>query len=917
MAGGLLQTKLYVPQRLIGRQRHVLISRPHLIAKLNVGLSRKLTFISAPAGFGKTTLVASHVAGSKRLAAWLSLDKDDNREERFLRYLIAALQETDQAIGVEAAQLIMASRQAPPEAVLISLINDLDTAGREISLVLDDYHLINSQAVHSAVAFLLDHCPSTFHLVIITRSDPPLPLARLRARGQMVELRAADLRFTEAEAAQFLNDVMGLHLDAGSVSALAARTEGWVASLQLAALALQGTLSMHGREDVNGFIEGFSGTNRYILDYLLEEVMASQPPEIMHFLLKTSILRRLTTPLCDAVLADDEDAKRKGGGPLPDSESRFAGQSASTLEYLERANLFLLPLDNERIWYRYHHLFADMLHARLQQAQPDVIPLLHIRASAWLEQSGLVTEAIHHLFAAGEIDQAADLIERYGPAYLADSDPSVLQMADRLPREALLARPKIGLHRAWHCIVRGNIEEALPLLNDLARELAGTEPKPEQRWMQTVNSLALAFLYPQANMPESDPLPDYQLLDEIPAEEHILRNAADFLYGMTLGRRGELDRAAEFSVKSIKREKTFLGTQTIPTLAPFLTRIYLMQGRLHAAASLCREFLNPIKELDIRLIYTAGSMKIDLGEVLYEWNFLEEAEQHIRAGLEANEIWQNIMTDGFGLVALTRVLLAKGDYAGAMQVVKKFETKLRKHARPREFDENLHTLRVRVQLAGGDLQNPSHWAEQILLSEDFALHEEYYRLTLARVYLTQGRYGEVEKLLAGTVPPAAVGSQIARQLEFNLLLATAVAGQQRLPEAFELIESCLAMAEPEGYIRAFLDIGEPVRELLAAYLQSSDFGQKLYAQKVLEAFPPIEKASSPAAQPGGLIEPISERELEVLHIMALGKTNKEIARQLVIAPGTVKAHTASIYRKLDVANRTEAVARARELGILP
>jgi LuxR family maltose regulon positive regulatory protein len=901
----LIRTKLRRPFL-----RRELVPRPRLREQIAQGLRGPLTLVTAPAGFGKTTLVASCIASCELPVAWLSLDKDDNQAGRFLSYLVAALQEADHTIGNEAAQLVAGMQQAPPEAVLTSLINDLDAASGEIALVLDDYQFVNSQDVHEEVAFLLEHCPNTFHLVIATRSDPPLPLARLRARGQTVELRAADLRFTEPEAAQFLNEVMGLHLDAGSVAALEERTEGWIAGLQMAAL------SMRDREDVLGFIEGFSGTNRYILDYLLEEVQAGQSPEIQHFLLHTSILERLTAPLCEAVLEAGELEDWKIGELSATFEPSNLPNCQQMLEYLERENLFLVPLDDERTWYRFHHLFADLLRARLHQAQPDLIPRLHLRASAWLEQKGFIPEAIHHLFAAHEIGRAADLVEHYGPARLAESDPSVLQMADSLPPEMLIARPKIGLYQAWLLIIRGRIAKALPLLNDLARQLAGADPNSGRQWMQTIIASALAFLAPASSAPGTDPLPDYQLLDEIPAEEPLLRNAADFLYGMALGRRGELDRAVEVSVKCIQREKTRPGTLAIPTLAPFLTRIYLMQGRLHAAASLCREFLDPIKERGIRFIYTAGSMKIDLGEVLYEWNCLEEAEQYIRDGLQANEPWRNIMTDGFGLIALTRVLQAKGDYAGAMQIVEKFEKRLLEHSRPREFEEDFRTLRVRLQLASGDLQNPSHWADQIALSEDFDLHKKLYRLTLARIRLAQGRYAEVENVLAGMAPLLAAGSRTTRQLESNLLLAAAVAGQQHLPEAFGIIESCLALAEPEGYIRVFLDVGEPARELLAAYLRSAAPGHKLYAQKILDAFSLTSQVSSPSPQPAGLIEALTGRELEVLRLIALGRTNQEIAQQLIVAPGTIKAHTSSIYRKLDVANRTEAVGRARQLGIL-
>ena len=892
--------------------RPMLVPRPRLQDRIAEGLRGPLTVIVAPAGFGKTTTMATGLAECKMGVAWLSLDRDDNLAGRFLKYLVAALGEADDTIGRESVQFMAEMQQVTPEAVLTSLINDLDSAGQEMVLVLDDYQFISSQAVHEQVTFLLEHSPNTFHMLIATRSDPPLPLARLRARGQIVELRAADLRFTQLEAAQFLNDVMGLHLDARSVAMLEERTEGWIAGLQMAAL------SMRDRKDLFGFIEGFSGTNRYILEYLLEEVLESQSPEIQHFLLHTSILERLTAPLCEVLLDMETSAVQNIDPPSSTFGSSNLLTCQQTLEYLESSNLFLVPLDEEQIWYRYHHLFADLLRARLHQTRPALLPLLHLRASDWLEQNGFITEAIHHLFAIHEMERAADLIERYGPAHLAERDPSVMQMADGLPQQILLARPKIGVYQAWFLIIHGHIRKALPLLNDLAGQPA-SDATSNSGWVQTIVGLARAFLAPPGSAHEFDPLLDDPRLDEIPVEELILRNAADFLYGMTLARRGELNRAVEVSVKCIEREKSSHGGPVIPTLAPFLTRLYLMLGRLDASASLCHEFLDPIKARGIRFFYTAGSgsMEIDLGEVLYERNCLEESEQHIRDGLRANEPWQNIMTDGFGLIALTRVLLAKEDYAGAMHTVEKFEARLQELSRPREFNEAFHTLRVRVQLASGDLQNAVDWAVQIQQSEDFNLHPERYRLTLAQIYLAQGQYAEVERILADRVPFYGAASQITQQLESNLLLAAAFARTRRLPEAFSLIEASLALAEPEGYIRSFLDVGEPARELLAAYLRSDAPAHRSFAQKVLDAFSVTAVANSPNSQSTGLIEPLSARELEVLTLLALGKTNQEIAQQLIVAAGTVKAHTASIYRKLDAANRTEAVAHARQLGILP
>jgi LuxR family transcriptional regulator, maltose regulon positive regulatory protein len=900
----LIRTKLRLPFTRPG-----LVPRLRLQEQIAEGLRCPLTLVVAPAGFGKTTLVATSLAKCAMPVAWLSLDQSDNQAGQFLTYLTAALQGANQRIGGEAAQLLQGMPPAPSEAVLTSLINDLDGAGVEMLLVLDDYQFIRSPAVQADVAFLLDHCPQAFHLLMATRSDPALPLARLRARSQMVELRAADLRFTADEAAQFLNEVMGLHLDRGSVAVLEERTEGWVAGLQMAAL------SLHDRTDVQRFIEGFSGTNRHILDYLLEEILASQPAEIQHFLLNTAILERLTAPLCDALLANDPKPEPGDGDQGPDTGSSALRPSASILEYLERENLFVVALDDERVWFRYHHLFADLLRARLQQSKSATVPLLHRRASAWLEQKGLITDAIQHLLAAREIGRAAELIERYGPARWQENDLTVMQMADSLPPELLTERPKIGAYQAWLLILQGNIEKALPLLHDLARRTQEAVPNSEQGWIRTFTQLALIFLCPPARAAELGPFPAEEVLDEIPAAELVLRDAADILYGMALGRRGELERAAQFSLKSIRRQKSPYGKQAIPTLVTFLATIYLFQGRMHEAAALCRQYLGPIQEKGIR-ISTAGNLDVVLGDVLYEWNSLEEAESHIRNGLQENEPWGNIMTDAFGLLALAHVLQAKGDNPGALQIVDKFESRLQQPTRPSEFNEDFRTLRVRLQLAGGDLRRAAEWAETIRFNEDFQLYPEYYRLTLVRIRLAQGKYAEAEAIMTTMAPTAPAGNLIIRQIESNLLLATAMAGQQRWPEAFELVKTCLALAEPEGCIRVFLDIGDAARELLADYLRSPDAQHSLFAQKLLDAFSPAGRPSSPAVQQAGLVEPLSGRELEVLQLMALGKTNQEIARQLFISPGTVKAHTASIYRKLDVANRTEAVAHARQLDLL-
>jgi len=891
----IIRTKLRPPLT-----RRELVPRPQLVEQIALGLHGPLTLITAPAGFGKTTLVASTISQCDLLSAWLSLDKNDNQAGRFLSYLITALQAADQRIGVEAAQLMTGMQQANAEAVLTSLINDLDAVNTEIVLVLDDYQLISSRAVHEAVSFLIEHCPKMFHLVIATRSDPPLPLSRLRARAQTVELRAADLRFNPSEAGQFLNEVMGLQLDPAAVAALEERTEGWIAGLQMAAI------SMRDRKDVLRFVESFSGTNRYILDYLLEEVLAQQPPETQRFLLYTSILERLTAPLCDAILEN---------GTNPEIEGDSGSTSIRQLDTLERDNLFLVALDDDRTWFRYHHLFSDLLKVRLQQTYPNLVPHLHIQAAAWLERNGLIPEAIQHLVAANEIDQAADLIERFGTGRWLESDLSVVLMAECLPYDQLLNHPKIGIALSWLLINQGLIGKALPLLKDLEQHLISVGGNSRYPWVLTIVRLALAFLGQRSPAIDMGPLPGDQEMDQIPADEVVLRDAADILYGMALARRGEWVHAIEFSEKRMHQQVLSYGNLVFPSLVPFLATMLLFQGRLHAAASLSREYLTPIKLKGIR-ISSAGNLDVVLGNVLYEWNQLEEAEKHIREGLQANEPWGNIMTNGFGLLALTHVLIAKEDYDVAQTSAEKLIDILERQSTPVEFYEPLRTLKVNVQLARGDLQTAADWVEAVPLTDDYQLHPEVYWLTMARIYLVLGQYADADKILAGIPSPDGAGNQLSRQLEYRLMQAIAMAGTQRLQQGLALIEQCLAMAEPEGYVRVFLNFGKSARDLLAAYSRSDSPKHLLFAHKILNAVAGAGRDSAVDAQPSGMLEPLSERELEVLQLMAQGRTNQDIAEQLIVARGTIKAHAASIYRKLDAANRTEAVARARLLGVL-
>jgi LuxR family maltose regulon positive regulatory protein len=910
-AATLIHTKLNLPFTRPG-----LVSRPRLQEQIKHGLCGPLTLITAPAGFGKTTLVATCVADCGMPIAWLSLDKDDNQAERFLNYLIAALQNADNLIGSEATQLITATSQAPSEAILTSLINDLDRRGGEIALVLDDYQFISSQAVHEVVAFILKHCPKSFHLVIATRSDPPLPLASLRARGQTVELRAADLRFTETEAAQFLNEVMGLHLEAGSVTTLEVRTEGWIAGLQMAAL------SMRKHEDIGGFIAGFSGTNRYILDYLMEEVLSSQSPEIQRFLLLTSILERLTAPLCEALLANDEGVMNQGDDRATGLESLSAGQSSSILEFLERANLFLMPLDDKRIWYRYHHLFSDLLRARLIESQPELIPQLHLRASAWFEQNDLVIEAIRHSLSIQDFERSAGLMLKYGPASWSQNEPSIMRLVGNLPPELLDKHPKLGIYQAWILVSSGRLPAAVALLTTLEEHIQAGEPSSSVPWMGAYIDLLLAYTAHPGDGIDPGSLPDLQAFHSMPEEDTGLHNIADFIYAMLLGRRGELDEPAEILLQCIQRDSAAGGTTAIPLAVPLLARIRLMQGRLHEAADLCRETLKPINKKGTKIFYMAGSLHIILGEILREWNELDEAEAQIREGIRVNEPWQLIAANALGYAALARVQEAQGNIAGATATMTRLEAMFEEHTKPPDWEGELRSLQVRLWLATGDLARAVDWAKHFPMQPSPNPLQETDRLTAARVMMAGKNYREAQQLLEVLNQTPGIEKRTNRKIKINLLMACAMAGQNQMPQAFKWLETSLSQAEPEGLIRVFLDLGQPMQSLLARWLAHASAGTlRNHAIHLLSQFNHKQHAVTAAQEKVSLldelVEPLSPRELEVLNLMALGKTNQEIAQQLIVARGTVKAHTANIYRKLDVANRTEAVACARQLGLLP
>lgn len=898
MAVPLIRTKLRLPFT-----RPELVPRPRLQERIAQGLCGPLTLIVAPAGYGKTTLIASCIVDSGCLAAWLSLDKDDNGNGRFLNYLVAALQETDQMIGSEAAQLLKASRQLPPELILTSLVNDLDATGREICLVLDDYHFINSPSVHTAVTFLLEHCPTTCHLVIASRSDPPLPLGRLRARSQMVELRAADLSFTGPEAAQFLNELMGLNLDADAVAVLAARTEGWITGLQMAAL------TMRGREDVSGFIESFSGTNRHILDYLLEEVLAHEPQEIQDFLLQTAVLNRLAGPLCDAVTG--------GSG----------GQAM--LEKLEKRSLFVVSLDDERRWYRYQHLFADLLQARLQQLGAGQVARLLARAAAWCEQDGQAAEAINYALAAQDFEQAANLVAKYWwPAASDGAIDTVWSWLNALPAAAIRNSAPLSAAYCWVLWFSGRIAAIEPHLADAERVMqAGGSPNEEIGLPAQLAALRSFVARYQGELVTAVALAQ-QALNLLPANlppqtDAQLRSMIFLALASAYDGSGDLARAAAAYSETIRWSRVSANAVGITGVTYRMVGALRLLGRLRAADAACHDALDYIETQGMARLPAAGILHLALSEVLVEQNELAAAMEHLERGIELGK-WSGRLDAAKNAVhALARLRLARHDEAGALTAVQEAESAL---SRPPSSlaQAELLALKSRLLIRLGRLIVAARYATEAvhLAGNDRGQTGQMAAVAAARVLLAQDRLDDVSARLTQMLTAAEENGRSGMAIELLILRSQAQARRGNAREAAADLERALALAEPEGFKRLFLDEGPPVQMLLAQWLAHAGAGPlRAYANHLLTQFAAEAvgdtAVSSPTASTSSLIEPLSPRELEVLHIMALGKTNQAIAQQLVVAKGTVKAHTASIYRKLDVANRTEAVARARELGILP
>lgn len=903
----LLETKLFAP-----RLRRGLVARPRLIERLDRCADAKLTLISAPPGFGKTTLLAEWLAAAPagtRPVAWLSLDQADKQATTFWTYLLTALRTVAPGVGAGALALLKGSQHPPIETVLATVLNELSGVPDDIVLVLDDYHEVDTSDIQGGMAYLLEHLPPRIHLIITTRADPALPLGRLRGRGELVEIRAADLRFTPDEAAAYLNEAMGLDLAAADVAALEARTEGWIAALQLAAL------SMQGRDDIAGFIAGFAGDDRYIVDYLVEEVLRRQPETVRTFLLQTSILSRLSGPLCDAVTGQDN--------------------GKATLEALDRGNLFLVPLDGRRQWYRYHQLFADVLRAHLLDEQPDRVRELHRRASDWHEQHGDRAEAIRHALAGEDDDRAADLVELALPVMRAGRrEATVHGWLRALPDELVGRRPVLAVAYAWVLIAGGELDGVERRLQEAERWLPATGGTPDgppasPPGMKVANRdeflllPAMIALYRAVLAQIRGDVPATirharMVLDLTPEDNDLLHGGAAALLGLASWASGDLEAAHLIHAEGMARVQRAGNISDAMNASIGLSDIRVTQGRLSEAIKTYEQALELSTKHGEPVLPGTADLYVGLADIVRERGDLKAAARHLQASKDLGAHLGFPQSRHRLHVVTARIREAEGDLDGALDALNDAQ-----RAYVPDFSPDVHPLaarKARVWIRQGRLAEARVWARERSLSakDDLSYLREFEHITLARMLLAGSGHGRAEgsprealDLLDRLLRAAEEGQRTGSVVEILVLQTLAHQLEGDVPAALATLERALTTAEPEGYVRMFADEGSPMAGLLAAAAKRGIAPD--YLRRLLAAFG---RGQDRAPIEQDLIEPLSERELEVLRLLASDLDGPDIARELVVSLNTVRSHTKNIYAKLGVNNRRAAVSRAAELDLL-
>lgn len=913
MSGPLVATKLHQPGGRPGA-----VHRPRLAVRLARGLATRLTLVSAPAGFGKTTALAQWLAEAGRVSggpsvAWVSLDEHDDEPGRFWSYVVAALGRVSDAVGADSLALM----QGPPvatEPALALLLNELGDLREDVVLVLDDYHVVQAPGIHDAVGYLLDHLPPHVHLVISTRADPPLPLSRLRARGDLVEVRSADLRFTRDEAADFLSGPMGLSLAPVDVATLAERTEGWAAALQLAGLSLK------DRDDPAAAVAAFAGDDRFVVDYLAEEVLARQPEDVRDFLLRTSVLRRLTGPLCDAVTGQTGSAAR--------------------LTALDRANLFLVPLDDRRQWYRYHHLFGDVLRAHLAERLSDEVAELHRRASRWLRADGDLAEAIEHALAGADHDLAADLMELAFPGMARDRrEPELARWVDAVPDEVLRRRPVLAVWMAGALAQVSRFSSVARRLDDVERAVQARDgewpvaPPAGQvvvdvdayRSMPAVVQMYRAALALQQGNPSSTIDHARRALTLVPAGNHLVRAGAGALVGLAAWTTGDLAAAHAAYTESTVSMRRAGHLADILGLAITLGDLRRTQGRLGDALSAYRDALAVVADAPRAPLRGSADMHVGSGGVLLEQGEVAGAAEELSTADRLGEHLGLPQNPYRSRVLRARLCEVSGDLDAALEQLDEAERVYNGDYAPNV--RPVPAVRARLRLRRGELSHAEAWArgQQLTATDDLTYLREYEHVTLARVLLARHRSGRspaaleaATGLLARLAAAAEDGGRFGTLIEVLVLQALADAARSDTDAALGALRRAVDLAEPEGYVRVFADEGPAVASLVRA-LSRQEPGSGYLRRLVAETVEPRRLVPSGQGARGqdSFLEPLSDREMDVLRLLASDLDGPDIARELHVSLNTLRTHSRNIFRKLQVTSRRAAVRRAAELDLLP
>ncbi len=911
-----LATKLHVPA-----PRPDLVVRPRLQRRLDTAAAvpTRMLLVCAPAGFGKTTVISQWLATVSDAsppwrAAWVSLDSQDDDVRRFLAHVVAALRTTDRDVGQEAEAVLESGDQVSTEAVLTSLVNDLDVVAEPTVLALDDYHEITAPAVHEALAFLLEHLPAHVRVALATRSDPPLPLARLRSNGALVELRAADLRFTAEETDTLLNQVMGLGVAPQDVASLDERTEGWAAGLQLAGL------SMRGRRDVAAFVDEFTGSHRFVLDYLVEEVLSRQDDEVRDFLLRTSLLGSMTASLCEA-LTGRRDAQQM-------------------LLRLERDNLFVVPLDDHREWYRYHHLFSDALQARLRAGHPDELAVLHGEASRWYAQHRLLSDAISHAVAAGDVEGAADLVELDLPRLRRERrDDTMRRLVRGLPDDVLAARPLLATATAWSHLAQGDLDAVERWLDVAEAALAGRPglPRDLREWLpveadaldQDVRELPGMISVYRASVAQARGDVDRTVtearhaLDQAGPDDHITRGAALGFLGLAAWAADDLATAVTTFGEAVQsmRAAGLVADELGSTVA--LAGMWLARGRPDEARRLYERALEVAERHPLPLS-TTGDLHVGLADVLREQGQLDAASKHLGTARELGDVASLPENRHRWFTTAAALLRAEGDLDAALAMLDRAKAAYQPGFFPAV--RPIPALRARVQIARGDLVDAARWAREcgVALSRPPTYLAEFDQLTLARLVLAERRAGAerdvdaVVRLLDEVVNASAAAGRKGSVVEARLVRSLAHAAEGRAEAAADDLAAALTAGVPVGYRRLFLDEGQPVLELLHALVAGRPGSEAAaFARRLLDDGPPAVTPQPARATPTLLAdETLSDRELQVLRLLATDLSGPAIARELFVSVNTLRTHTKHVFTKLGVNSRRAAVSRAAELGIL-